>query len=127
MMEWRPLLFNRFTVSFLVIGLIVVVVRTHMSHHDDGILEGKVVTQDGRPAVGVTVTLLSPGVVGFDPIDRTITDGEGRFHFEKHNQHHPVLKAEKKGVGESERVDIRLYFRNQNRQLLKPIVIKPIV
>jgi hypothetical protein len=96
-----------------------------MKCHNEGILEGKVMAPDGRLVENATVILLKPGVVGFDRIDKTNTDGEGRFRFEKHEQHHPVLKAEKKGVGESELVDVRLYFRNQNRILSEPLRLKP--
>ena len=124
-MEWRQLLINRFTISFFLVGLVVCAVWVYMFSHDDGILEGRVMTQDGSPVNGAEVILLKPGVVGFDHVDKVITDGEGRFRFEKHNQHHPVLKAGKEDTGESGLIDIRLYFRNQNYRHPKPILLNP--
>jgi hypothetical protein len=125
MVGWRVYLVNRFTISLCVIGIIVFAILIYMAYNGDGILEGRVVNQDGMPAAGVTVTILKPGVVGFDRIGGTVTDAKGHFRFEKHNQHHPFLKAERSGVGASDLVGVRLYFRNENRILSEPLRLKP--
>jgi hypothetical protein len=111
--------------SFGIIAVLVIVVNVYVAYHDDGILKGRVLGPDGNPITEATVTLYKPGVVGLDKIAVSFTNVEGEFYFEKHNQHHPVLKAEKDEVGESKFIDVRLYFQNQNRVRIEPIVLGP--
>ena len=121
----RSHLLNRFTISCGIIALLVIGVNVYVAGHDDGILEGQVIGPEGKPVQGARVTVYKPGVVGFDRIDEAVTDGNGRFRFEKHNQHHPVLRAEKEGLGRSEYEDVRLYFRNENRVHKIPLRLRP--
>ena len=49
----------------------------------------------------------------------------GRFEFLGHDHHAMVLQAEKEDVGNSARHEIRLYYRNQNRDLTEQLVLDP--
>jgi hypothetical protein len=113
--------------SLGIIGVLVILINVYVAYNNDGILKGRVLGPTGIPIQKATVTLYKPGVVGLDKIAVTITDDEGKFLFQQHNQHHPVIKAKKDAVGESKFIDIRLYFRNQNRLYSDPIVIEPFI
>jgi len=118
-------LINRVTIAFAVIALVVVGWNAYVAAHDDGILEGVVVGASGEPVPGAEVVLSERTIVSLAPIARTTTDGKGRFRFEKHDRHALVLNASKQGVGGSGRIEIRLYFRNQNRALEDPVRLEP--
>ncbi len=120
-MAWRPWLLNRVTVTFGLIAILVLGWNLYVLAHDDGILTGVVVGPDGRPVAGAEVVLSERTLVSLEPIARTVTGADGSFRFEKHDRHRLVLTASKEGVGESGRLEVRLYFRNQNRQLAEPL------
>lgn len=119
--EW---LLNRVTVTFALIALIVIAWNAYVQVYNDGILEGIVVDQSGAPVPGAKVVLNERTIVSLAPIDETLTDDEGLFRFTAHDRHALVLLAEKAGVGSSDRVEVKLYFRNQNRKLEDPILLK---
>jgi hypothetical protein len=54
-----------------------------------------------------------------------VTDDQGHFRFTRHDRHRVVLTASKPGVGASGRLEVRLYFRNQNRELDEPLQLAP--
>jgi hypothetical protein len=118
-------LINRVTIAFAVIALIVVGWNAYVAAHDDGILAGVVTGRSGEPVPGAEVVLSERTLVSLAPIAKTTTDGQGRFRFEKHDRHALVLNASKPGVGGSGRIEIRLYFRNQNRALEDPVRLEP--
>lgn len=119
-MGWRWLV-NRVTITFGAIALVVVLWNLYVAAHDDGILAGTVVGPDGQPVAGAEVVLSERTIVSLDPIAETTTDGDGHFRFNRHDQHRVVLTASKPGVGASGRLEVRLYFRNQNRELAEPL------
>jgi len=112
---------NRVTFTFAVIAVIVVAWNLYVAAHDDGRLEGVVHAPDGRPVAGATVTLSERTLVSLDPIAETTTDDQGRFRFGRHDRHALVVTADHPEFGQSDRREIRLYFRNQNRTLADPI------
>ncbi len=120
-MAWRPWLLNRVTVTFGLIAILVIGWNLYVLAHDDGILTGVVVGPDGRPVAGAEVVLSERTLVSLEPIAKTLTGADGSFRFEKHDRHRLVLTASKEGVGESGRLEVRLHFRNQNRQLDEPL------
>ena len=97
----------------------------YIGRHDDGILAGKVVGPDGAPVAGAEVVLAERTVVSLTPVLSTTTDETGQFRFERHDRHAVVLTAAKEGVGKTGRVEVRLYFRNQNRLLQEPLLLEP--
>ncbi len=119
--SWRPWLLNRVTVTIGLIAILVVGWNLYVLAHDDGILTGTVVGPDGAPVAGAEVVLSERTLVSLEPIAKTLTGADGGFRFEKHDRHRLVLTASKDGVGASGRLEVRLYFRNQNRHLDEPL------
>lgn len=117
------LLRNRFFLAFFVLVILIAVVNFYVSRHDDGILIGKVLDNQGAPVVKAKITLLKQALIGFEEIDSQYTDEEGTFRFSRHNQHHPALQVEADGYSKSDLRRVRLYFRNQNRQMQQPIIL----
>ena len=118
--EW---LFNRVVITFALLAAIIIGWNLHVFAHDDGILEGVVIDANGRPVAGARVVLNERTITSLSPIAETLTGGDGRFRFAAHDRHALVLVADKPGVGMSERVEVRLYFRNQNRILKEPVML----
>ncbi len=116
-------LVNRVTITFGLIAAIVIGWNLYVQAHDDGVLVGQVVDGHGAPVVGATVVLSEQTITSLSPIAETVTDAAGGFRFAGHDRHALVLTAEKAALGQSPRVDVRLYFRNQNRVMAAPIVI----
>ena len=119
----RGWLVNRVTITFALIAAIVIGWNLYVRAHDDGVLVGQVVDANGTPVAGATVVLSEQTITSLSPIAETVTDEAGGFRFEGHDRHALVLTAEKAALGQSPRVDVRLYFRNQNRVMGTPIVI----
>ncbi len=117
----RRWLVNRVTITFGTIALVVLAWNLYVLAHDDGLLEGRVLGPDGKPVPGVEVVLNEQSIVSLTPILRVTTDAEGRFRFVGHERHNLVITAAKAGLGKSERIRVRLLFRNQNRQLDEPV------
>jgi hypothetical protein len=124
-MTWRDWLINRVTITFGALALVVVLWNLYVAYHDDGILAGTVVGPAGRPVPGAEVVLSERTIVSLEPIAETVTDDAGHFEFARHDRHRVVLTASKPGVGASGRLEVRLYFRNQNRLLDEPLQLAP--
>ena len=121
----RGWLLNRITITFGLIALIAVGWNAYVAANDDGILEGVVVGPSGEPVQGAEVVLSERTIVSLAPIAKTRTDADGRFRFGRHDRHALVLNATKPEIGRSGRIEVRLYFRNQNRVLEDPIELEP--
>jgi hypothetical protein len=72
---------------------------------------------------GAKVVLSERTIVSMTSIAETVTDADGRFHFEGHDRHALVLTAEMPDLARSARMEVQLYFKNQNRRLASPIVL----
>ena len=116
-------LFNRVTVTFTLIAIIVIGWNAYVEAHDDGFLQGSVVDKNGNPIAGAQVTLSERTIVSMAPIAEAMTDADGSFVFSEHDRHALVLVAQKEGVGSSNRIEVKLYFRNQNRRLEQAIML----
>ena len=116
---------HRVTITLAVIMLIVVGWNAYVAAHDDGILEGVVVGPSGEPVADAEVVLSERTIVSLAPIAKATTDEDGRFRFERHYRHALVLNASRPEIGRSGRIEIRLYFRNQNRELADPVRLEP--
>ena len=120
---WRGWLINRVTLTFGALALIALGWNLYVAAHDDGILAGQVVDAAGQPVADAAVVLNERTLVSLAPIAETRTDPAGRFRFERHDRHALVLTARKDGVGASPRVEVKLYFRNQNRTVADPLTL----
>lgn len=118
---WRRLLLNRFV---LVPGAIVVVAllwNVWVSTHDNGLVEGQVVDARGQPVPEAEVALWVLKATTFHLRQRTKTGPDGRYRFEGNDSHNVHLAAEKPGLGRSERMRVRLYFRSQDVAVREPL------
>ena len=122
---WRPLLINRFTITFGSIAVAIFAWNLYVLANDDGLLSGRVVGPDGQPVAGAEVVLSERTIVSLTPMATTTTDANGEFAFDKHDRHYVVLTASKDGLGKSQRREVRLYFRNQNRRLAEALRLQP--
>jgi hypothetical protein len=117
----RRWLVNRVTITFGVLALVIGGWNAYVMANDDGILAGRIVDRDGRPVAGAEVVLSEMTIVAMHPLVKTASDAEGRFQFANHGRHKVVVTAAKQGVGKSDRLLVRLLFRNQNTALAEPL------
>jgi len=119
------LLRHRFVAVPLAIAIAVAAWNVYVSQHDDDIVRGEVVGPDGRPVAGATVSMMEQNFTTNSDRGKTITRGDGSFEFTDNRSHNIQLRAEKPGVGRSDLVVVRLYFRAENVTLREPLRIKP--
>jgi hypothetical protein len=120
---WRRLLVNRFVVVTAAIALAIALWNIYVSTHDHGYVTGSVVDSAGRPVANATVVLWVLNFTTFAERARVNTGRDGRFFVINLDSHHIQVGAEKPGLGRSERVRVRLYFRSQDVQLREPLVL----
>jgi hypothetical protein len=121
----QGILFNRYTVVFGTIAVVVIAWNLYVATHNDGRIAGRVVGPDGQAVAGAMVTLREKTLTALEPRATAETDGAGGFVFAGQRLHHFVLEAAKSGVGKSERTAYRLAFRGQNRALAEPLRLQP--
>jgi hypothetical protein len=114
-------LLNRVTLTFGTLALVIGGWNLYVMAHDDGILAGRVVDRDGKPAAAAEVVLWEKTIVALSPITKTATGDDGSFQFLNHGRHAVVVTASKPSVGKTDRVLVRLLFRNQNTTLAEPL------
>ena len=119
----RPLLVNRTTITFAVIAISTALWNAYVVFNDDGILTGRVEFADGLPAAGLKVDLYKQELIGLEHLAAARTDAHGRFRFEQHGQHKPILEAVSPDGTKGPARVVRLMFRNENRDLTDPMVI----
>ena len=119
------LLRNRFVAVPLAIAVVVGAWNVYVSEHNDGIVRGEVFGPDGRPVAGATVSMMEQNFTTNSDRGKTTTRADGSFEFTDNRSHNIQLRAEKAGVGRSDLVVVRLYFRAQNITLREPLRIKP--
>ena len=124
-MNWRPILLNRYAVTFGTVAVVALVWNLYVALNDDGIIRGRVVGPDGRPVAGATVVLSERTLLVTAPRDRVTTDADGRFGFTGHTFHRIWLEAAKPGVGAYPQTEYRMYFKGQNMILDNPLQLAP--
>ena len=120
---WRRLLLNRFVGVPGAIALAALAWNLWVSTHDNGIVEGRVVDARGQPVAQAEVAMWVLKATTFHLRQRTVTGPDGRFRFEGNDSHNVHLAAEKPGLGRSERLRVRLYFRSQDVVVGEPLRI----
>ena len=118
---FRTLLLNRYTLTFGSIAVIAAIWNLYVAFNNGGIITGHVVGPDNRPVKGATVTFFQKTLYIAEPRDKTVTDKNGAFSLSGHGSYKLWLEAIKGGLGKSQKEEYRLYFRNQNLTLRKPI------
>lgn len=119
----RRWLVNRVTITLGVLAIVIGGWNAYVMAHDDGLLTGRVVDRAGRPVAGAEVVLSEMTIVAMHTLVKTTSDAEGRFQFANHGRHKVVVTAAKPDVGKSERLLVRLLFRNQNTTLSEPLAL----
>jgi Carboxypeptidase regulatory-like domain len=107
-----------------VVGALVLLVggcNFWVALHNDGIVRGRVVQADGRPAAGATVSFWEKTLTTLERRAATETSPDGRFVLTGQAAHHFALRAEQSGLGASQRKFYRRYFRGQNLTLDEPL------
>ena len=107
---------------FLIAGLSIVVWSIYVQANDDGIIEGRVVDQNGDGIADAEVLLQKKGYdILHEPIVTT-TDNNGYFEYQDIEMLEFVISAEKQGYrSEGERVSYHRYFLKHNFELPVPI------
>jgi hypothetical protein len=121
--RWRRWVLNRFVLVPAVIAVAVMLWNIYVSTHNHGLVTGRVVDASGQPVTGATVVLWVLNFTTYVEKSRATTDEGGRFFIRDNDSHNIRLAAEKAGVGRSERMPVRLYFRGQDIELTQPLVL----
>ena len=117
---------HRFVAVPLLIGIAVIGWNAYVATHNGGIVRGVVLGPDGRPLAGATVTMMEQNFTTNSDRGKTMTREDGAFELTDNRSHNIQLRAEKPGVGRSDLVVVRLYFRAQDVTLREPLrVTKP--
>jgi hypothetical protein len=118
---WRRLLLNRFVLTPAILALITGAWNLYVVTHNHGVVAGQVIDAAGRPVAGADVVLWTFNFTTFAEKGHVVTGPDGSFRFADNASHNVQVSAAKPGVGRSERVPIRLYFRGQDTTLAKPL------
>jgi lipopolysaccharide export system protein LptC len=114
----------RWTSRWVIVpgGLAAVVLgwNLYVASHAGGVVEGRVVDAEGRPAAGAEVLLFERSFVVNTERQRVTADAQGRFRFEGNASHAVQLQAVR-GAARTERVTLRLWFRAQDRVMEDPL------
>ncbi len=123
-MRLGRMLRSRFVVVPLVLAAAVGGWNLYVAQHDNGRLAGRVVDASGQPVATATVRLYEQQFTNQVERERTRTDGEGWFHFFGNRSHLVQVQAETDDGRGSPRETVRLWFRAQDRTLVRPLVVR---
>jgi len=124
-MNWRRILGHRFVAVPLAVALLVGGWNIYIAFNDGGIIEGQVRDRAGAPVPGATVIFFERNFVYYQEKQRTTTDERGAYHFDGMQVHVGQLEARTGDGRQSERRQLRLWFRAQNAEVAPLIVEVP--
>lgn len=122
---WLRLITHRFVLIPLCIGLTAAAWNGYVSLHNGGLVRGVVLGPGGVPVAGAKVSMMEKNFTTNSDRGSTRTRADGSFEFSNNRSHNILLRAEMDGVGRSDQITLRLYFRSQNVTLDAPLMIKP--
>lgn len=122
---WGRVIAHRFVLLPLCLGLAAAAWNAYVSLHNDGLVRGLVLGPGGAPAAGATVSMMEKNFTTNSDRGSVRTRADGSFEFTNNRSHNILLRAELAGIGRSEQITVRLYFRSQNVTLDAPLTIKP--
>ncbi len=114
---------SRFMLIALVLALLVGAWNLYVAAHAHGMVTGQVVDATGRPVAGAVVHMFGRDFVSEQERGHVLSDSNGGFRFDSNASHVVQLQAEKAGQ-KSPRMTIRLWFRAQDVDLMKPLVLR---
>lgn len=115
-LSWRTVLFNRFTVTLVVIAIITAGAQAYVTTHDSGEITGQVVDESGAPVTNATVVLVEVGLQNQVNKQNRTTDSSGRFTFSDADVLEFRIHAQN-GEARSDVRRIHLYYRGQPQQV----------
>ena len=124
-MSWRRLLTHRFFVVPLALALVVAGWNIYIAFNDGGLIEGEVRDRAGAPVPGATVIFFERNFIYYQEKQRTTTDAQGAYRFDAMQVHVGQLEARTADGRQSERRQLRLWFRAQNAEVAPLIVDAP--
>ena len=116
---------SRFVIIPLAIAIPVGAWNIYITQHADGVVYGQVLTADGLPVAGVTITMMEKNFTTNSERGKVVSATDGHFIFTNNRSHNIQLRASKQGYSESEQKVVRLNFKSQNVTLKEPLVITP--
>jgi hypothetical protein len=124
-MNWRRILRHRFFVVPAVLALLVAGWNLYIAFNDGGVIAGQVRDRAGAPVAGATVIFFERNFVYYQENRRTVTDANGAFRFDGMQIHIGQLEARTSDGRQSERRQLRLWFRAQDTEVAPLIVDTP--
>ena len=121
-MSWRRFLLHRFFLVPLVVALVVAGWNIFIAFNDGGIIEGQVRDRVGAPVPGATVIFFERNFIYYQEKQRTVTDVHGAYRFDGMQVHVGQLEARTGDGRQSERRQLRLWFRAQDTKV-KPLIV----
>ena len=124
-MSWRRVLGHRFVAVPLALALLVAAWNAYIAFNDGGVIAGEVRDRAGAPVPGATVIFFERNFVYYQELRRTTTDARGAFRFDGMQVHVGQLEARTGDGRQSDRRQLRLWFRAQNAEVAPLIVDAP--
>ena len=111
-------------VFFALVALIALSWNVYVRTHDDGMIIGRVVDETGSPVAGATVLVAEKTLELLKNREETVTNRNGEFRFENQEKVEFVVQVSKEGYERTQMLSYHLYFKGQNFELPKPIVLE---
>jgi Carboxypeptidase regulatory-like domain len=127
-MSWRLIgrfFTHRFVAAPLALAVLVVAWNVYIAFNDHGIIEGEVRDRAGAPVAGATVIFFERNFVYYEEKHRTSTDAQGLYRFTDMKIHIGQLEARTADGRQSERRQLRLWFRSQDTEVAPLVVEAP--
>jgi hypothetical protein len=127
-MSWarlRRVLGHRFVVVPLALVVVAVGWNVYIAFNDHGIIEGEVRDRSGAPVAGATVIFFERNFIYYEEKQRATTDSKGAYRFSDMKTHIGQIEARTADGRQSQRRQLRLWFRSQDTEVPPLIVEAP--